>query len=152
MTTSDSVQLLERRLARGGLRSTAPRRALLEAMLAMGDHFTAEELSAAVPAVGRATVFRTLRLLQDLGTVCLVVLDDGTSEYRLAEAGHHHHLVCSSCGRVSDIAGCDLTDLLRTVSADTGFEVEAHRLELYGRCSDCRARGIDGIPAASRSG
>jgi Fur family ferric uptake transcriptional regulator len=139
VTASESVQLLERRLARGGLRSTAPRRALLDAMLALGDHFTAEELAAAAPGVGRATVFRTLRLLQDLGSICLVVLDDGTSEYRLAEAGHHHHLVCSSCGRVSDISGCDLTGLLRTISDDTGFEVEAHRLELYGRCAECRA-------------
>lgn len=142
MTSADPIQILERRLARGGLRSTGPRRALLEAMLELGDHFTAEQLSAAAPAVGRATVFRTLRLLQDLGSICLVVLDDGTSEYRLAEAGHHHHLVCSSCGRVSDIAGCDLTGLLRTVSEDTGFEVEAHRLELYGRCAECRA-GIE---------
>ena len=148
MTSSASIELLERRLARGGLRSTAPRRRLLEAMLELGDHFTAEELSTAAPAVGRATVFRTLRLLQDLGSICLVVLDDGTSEYRLAEAGHHHHLVCSSCGRVSDIASCDLTDLLRTVSMDTGFEVEAHRLELYGRCVDCLSRADRTAPSA----
>lgn len=132
-------QAIERRLARGGVRVTAPRRALLAAIEGLGDHFTAEELAAAAPAVGRATVFRTLRLLQDLGTICLVVLDDGTSEYRMAEPGHHHHLVCSVCGTVSDIVGCDLTELVRVVSEDTGFDVETHRLELYGRCAACRA-------------
>ncbi len=132
-------QAIERRLARGGVRVTAPRRALLAAIEGLGDHFTAEELAAAAPAVGRATVFRTLRLLQDLGTICLVVLDDGTSEYRMAEPGHHHHLVCSVCGTVSDIVGCDLTELVRVVSEDTGFDVETHRLELYGRCAACRS-------------
>ncbi len=141
----DPAQAVERRLSRGGVRVTAPRRALLAAIEGLGDHFTAEQLAAAVPAVGRATVFRTLRLLQDLGTICLVVLDDGTSEYRMAEPGHHHHLVCSVCGTVSDIVGCDLTDLVRSVSEDTGFDVETHRLEFYGRCADCRSQ-----PALSR--
>ena len=133
------MQSIERRLTGGGVRVTAPRRALLAAIDSLGDHFTAEELASAAPSVGRATVFRTLRLLQDLGSVCLVVLDDGTSEYRMAEPGHHHHLVCSTCGRVSDIVGCDLTELVRAVSEDTGFDVETHRLELYGRCAECRS-------------
>ena len=135
-----TVDALERTMERAGHRVTAPRRALLATMQGLGDHFTAEGLVAASPSVGRATVFRTLRLLQDIGTLCQVVLDDGTVEYRLTSGGHHHHIVCSQCGAVNDFASCDIQDLLTELGRRTGYDIEAHRLEVYGRCSSCRRR------------
>ena len=134
------TQAVERRLARTGYRMTSPRRRLLTAIDDLGDHFTAEQLAHVSPGVGRATVFRTLRLLQDIGSLCQVVLDDGTIQYRLAAGGHHHHVVCSQCGRVTDVSNCDIATLLDEVSMRTGYEVDSHRLEIYGRCSDCQAR------------
>ena len=107
-------------------------------MQQLGDHFTAEALLAASPEVGRATVFRTLRLLQEIGALCQVVLDDGTVEYRLTTGGHHHHIVCSQCGAVNDFAACDIQDLLDELSRRTGYDIESHRLEVYGRCAACR--------------
>ena len=133
-----SVDVLERELLRNGHRITEPRRTLLSSMQAMGDHFTAESLASASPGVGRATVFRTLKLLQEVGTVCQVVLDDGTLQYRLTSGGHHHHIVCSRCGAVNDFASCDIQGLLNEIAARTGYDIEAHRLEVYGRCSSCR--------------
>ena len=133
-----STSALERRIVRSGFRVTQPRRALLAAMQQLGDHFTADSLMVATPGVGRATVFRTLRLLQDLGTLCQVVLDDGAVEYRLTSGGHHHHIVCSQCGAVLDFSSCDIQDLLEELSRRTGYEIAAHRLEVYGRCADCR--------------
>ena len=127
-------------MIRNGHRVTAPRRALLTAMRGLGDHFTAEGVAAASPGVGRATVFRTLRLLQELEIVCQVVLDDGTVQYRLASGGHHHHIVCSRCGAVNDFASCDIQGLLGELARRTGYEIEAHRLEVYGLCSACRAQ------------
>ena len=106
----------------------------------IGDQFVADEVVEAAPGVGRATVFRTLRLLQDLGIVCQVVLDDGAVAYRLASGGHHHHLVCSECGAVSDFASGDIEGLLDDIAKRTGFRVDAHRLEVYGLCPECRAR------------
>jgi Fur family ferric uptake transcriptional regulator len=132
------VDILERELLRNGHRITGPRRALLSSMQAMGDHFTAEGLAIASPGVGRATVFRTLKLLQEVGTVCQVVLDDGTLQYRLTSGGHHHHIVCSRCGAVNDFASCDIQSLLAELARRTGYDIEAHRLEVYGRCSSCR--------------
>lgn len=135
-----STEALERVLARRGFRVTRPRRTLLRAMASLGDHFTAQDLMAAVAPqeVGRATVFRTIRLLQDMGTLCQVVLDDGTVEYRLTSGGHHHHVVCSQCGAVRDFASCDIDGLLAEIGRLTGFAVQAHRLELYGHCERCR--------------
>ena len=129
-----TTSAMERRLAADGYRLTAPRRALIRAVQHLGDRFTAEELVAGAPGVGRATAFRTLRLLQDLGLVCQVVLADGTVEYRLDEAGHHHHLVCTECGAVGDFAGCNVDDLLAELSRRTGYHIDQHRLEVYGRC------------------
>lgn len=137
METTDRI---EQALASEGFRLTGPRRALVEVMQGLGDHFVADEVLAAAPGVGRATVFRTLRLLQDLGIVCQVVLDDGAAAYRLASGGHHHHLVCSECGGVNDFASGDLEGLLDDIARRTGFRVDAHRLEVYGLCPDCRAR------------
>ena len=137
---TDSTDSIEQTLASEGFRLTAPRRALVEVMQGLGDHFVADDVVEAAPAVGRATVFRTLRLLQDLGIVCQVVLDDGTAAYRLASGGHHHHLVCSECGAVSDFASGDLEGLLDDIARRTGYRVDAHRLEVYGLCPDCRAR------------
>ena len=136
METTESIQ---RTLASEGFRLTAPRRALVEVMQGLGDHFAADEVLAAAPAVGRATVFRTLRLLQDLGIVCQVVLDDGVAAYRLASGGHHHHLVCSECGSVSDFSSGDIEGLLDDIARRTGYRVDAHRLEVYGLCPACRA-------------
>ncbi len=131
---------IERTLASEGFRLTGPRRVLVEAMRGLGDHFVADEVVEAAPAVGRATVFRTLRLLQDLGVVCQVVLDDGAAAYRLASGGHHHHLVCSECGAVSDFASGDLEGVLTEIAQRTGYRVDAHRLEVYGLCPACLAR------------
>jgi Fur family ferric uptake transcriptional regulator len=89
--------------------------------------------------VGRATVFRTLKLLQEVGTVCQVVLDDGTLQYRLTPGGHHHHIVCSRCGAVNDFASCDIQGLLSEIADRTGYAIDAHRLEVYGRCAACRS-------------
>lgn len=133
-----SAQALERRLAGSGHRLTEPRRQLIATMRGLGDHFTADDVLNASPDVGRATVFRTLRLLQDIGALCQVVLDDGATEYRLTSGGHHHHIVCSNCGATNDFATCDIQDLLEELARRTGYDIQAHRLEVYGVCSSCR--------------
>jgi Fur family ferric uptake transcriptional regulator len=139
MATADPI---ERTLSRRGYRLTSPRRAVLDTMRELGNHFTAEDVQAASPAVGRATVFRTMKLMRDLGIVCQVVLDDGTVVYQLTaedDTDHHHHVVCSECGQVTEFASDGLEQVLEGVARTTGFDIDTHRLELYGRCSNCHA-------------
>lgn len=138
MTTSVTPDAIERLLARRGYRLTAPRRHLLEIMAALGDHFAADAVVTAAPGVGRATVFRTLRLLQELGVVCQVVLDDGAIAYRLAPEEHHHHLLCVECGAAEDFSSDRLEGVLAELEVKSGYLIEAHRLEVYGRCTVCR--------------
>ncbi|MEX1022187.1 MAG: Fur family transcriptional regulator [Dehalococcoidia bacterium] len=137
--TQVSADAIERLLSRRGYRLTGPRRHLLEVMEGLGDHFPADAVVNASPEVGRATVFRTLRLLQDLGVVCQVVLDDGVLAYRLAPEEHHHHLLCVECGAVRDFSSDALEAVFDEIEGKTGYAIEAHRLEVYGRCPECQA-------------
>ncbi len=126
------------RLTARGHRVTAPRQAVLVALAAKGAPFTIEEVSGAVPGVGRATVFRTVRLLLESGLLCRIVLEDGSIRYELSESDHHHHLVCSRCGGVTEFGDAALDALIVANARAEDFALAGHSLELYGECRSCR--------------
>ena len=128
-----------------GYRVTPSRRAVIAAILARKNHFSADELAKRCRGAGRATVFRTIRLLSDLGVVCRVIMDDGSPRYLVSRSGHHHHLVCTGCGTVQDLDQCAVSGALREVADASGYEIEGHWLELYGRCAACQAKAA--VPA-----
>jgi Fur family ferric uptake transcriptional regulator len=128
-----------------GYRVTPPRRAVIAAILAQTGHFSADDLVARCGGAGRATVFRTIRLLTELGVVCRVLLEDGSKHYMVSQRGHHHHLVCTACGKVEDLDQCAIEEVVRELADATGYEVEGHWLELYGRCAECRAGVAEGV-------
>ncbi len=129
-------ELLET-LEERGYRSTSPRRAVADAIASQQRHFTAEWLREQLPWVGRATRYRSLKLLVETGVLCRVLLEDGNLHYQLSPRGHHHHLLCVECGASQDLLGCDIEDLLREVSAAHEFQLSGHWLEVYGRCQNC---------------
>ena len=140
--TDRILEALEER----GYRSTAPRRALAVAIGEQEKHFTAEGLRQQLPPkLGRATVYRTLKILVEAGVICRVLLEDGDLHYQLSHHGHHHHLLCVHCGSSQDLTGCDIEDVLLSTSARYGFELSGHWLEVYGRCREC----IDNAQAAA---
>ncbi len=128
------IQQEERHFAR----ATGARRAILHAIAAKEGHFTAEELSRGLPQVGRATVYRVLAHLLQEGSLCRVLLEEGTVHYQRGPELHHHHLVCQSCGGVQDITGCGVDEFVRGIAEQQGFQVTGHRLEIYGRCPACQ--------------
>lgn len=131
--------LLER-LTRYGHRVTGQRRAVLDAIAAAGTPFSIEEICEAIPDVGRATTFRTMKLLQELDLVCRVPLEDGTVRYQLSQSdAHHHHLICSGCGEVAEFSDGELDARIEANAAASGFRLESHSVELYGLCRACRA-------------
>jgi Fur family transcriptional regulator, ferric uptake regulator len=115
-----------------GYKVTPQRLAVLRA-LAEEQHQSLEEIRARCPKVGLVTIYRTLDLLSGIGVVRRLDLGNGP-RYELAE-DHHHHLICESCGHVSEFEECPVDPrLLR----DMDFEVSSHSLEIYGRCTDCK--------------
>lgn len=126
-----------------GYKLTPQRRAVLSAIDFTREHFTPADIHDMVhqehPDVGLVTIYRTLRLLTDLGLVCEVHVGGRQRSYVMRRPlEHHHHLICSRCGTVVDFAGCDLGELERKLSRQTGFEIKGHLLEFSGQCQDCR--------------
>ncbi len=115
-----------------GYKATPQRLAVLRA-LAAEQHQSMGEIRGRCPEVGLVTIYRTLELLSEIGAVRRLDLGDGP-RYEMAE-DHHHHLICESCGDVSEFEKCPL-DLRRLKGLD--FEVNSHSLEIYGLCAVCR--------------
>lgn len=120
-----------------GFRATGPRRAVLNAIGKSRGTFTAEELLNELPKVGRATVFRTIKLLQELDLVCRVPLEDGSVRYQLSEGDHHHHLVCRNCGAVTEFTDIEMDTRIQEQARAHRFQLQGHSIELYGLCAGC---------------
>jgi Fur family ferric uptake transcriptional regulator len=126
-----------------GYRITPQRRAVIKAIAGTHEHMTPSELYEKVrrdnPGIGLVTVYRTMEILTDIGLICELHSGGNCRSYLLRRpAEHHHHLVCSECGQVVDFTNCDLSDIERRLSRDTGFEMESHLLEFLGRCPACQ--------------
>lgn len=134
-----SLDQIGQRLEAAGHRLTPTRKAVVHAVLDSPGHFTVEQVGERTPGVGRATVFRTMKLLQDLAVVCRVVMEDGSLHYRLSTRGHHHHLVCTSCGRVEDFFDGGIRRLIDELGQSTKYRIDGHWLDVYGRCQACVA-------------
>jgi Fur family ferric uptake transcriptional regulator len=128
-----------------GYRLTEPRRAVAEMISARDGHFTAADLVDEArrrrPGLGRATIFRALDLFTSLHLVERVDLPGGDHAYVACEPAHHHHAICTSCGRSLDVDDLGLSDVLTTIGRRSGFRVTAHRLEIFGLCAACQAAG-----------
>jgi Fur family transcriptional regulator, ferric uptake regulator len=124
-------------------RETAPRRAVAALIAERQGHFTAADLLADANnrniKVGRATVFRTLDLLADQGSLERLDLPSGEHAYvACAPREHHHHVVCRSCGASVEVPDTGLQAVVHEIGARSGYRIESHRLELYGLCPDCQ--------------
>lgn len=119
-------------------RATRQRAAIAEALRRANRPVSPRELldeaRTAVPTLGPATVYRTLRAMVEDGAAVTVELPGEPPRYELAHLGHHHHFRCRACDRVFEVEGCpgDLAAL-----APAGFRVEAHEVLLFGRCAAC---------------
>lgn len=97
-----------------------------------------ELLRAAGERVGLTTVYRTLQAMADAGEVD-VLRNDGEAVYRRCRSGgHHHHLVCRSCGTTVELAAEDVESWAESVARRHGFTDVSHTVEVFGVCRSCR--------------
>ena len=129
----DILAVLEDR----GYRSTAPRRAIIRILEGKQEGFTAEEIIKELPAVGRATVYRTVKLLLEAGVICRLNLPDGAPRYSLSRIEHHHHTVCVKCGDVGEFRAATVERLMRAIGDDIPGDIVGHRIEFYISCYQC---------------
>ena len=125
-----------------GYKPTAPRKAITKLLEQKHDSFTVESLNEELPSVGRATVYRTIKLLLEAGAVCKLATINGSQMYSLCRVGHHHHhSVCIQCGAVEEFRAAAVERLINALSAEIPGEVIDHRIELYVVCGFCPSDG-----------
>ena len=130
------------KLKRSGYKLTPQRHAILKVIAQSHSHLTPAAIHKMVrqehPGIGLVTIYRTLEVLSQLGLICRVYTQGEQSYLLRRPLEHHHHLVCSSCGKVIDFTHCNLSELERKLSEETGFKVEGHLLEVMGLCKKCQ--------------
>jgi Fur family ferric uptake transcriptional regulator len=92
------------------------------------------------PDVGRTTVYRTLKLLQDAGLARELELEGQSVFERDYKRQHHDHFICRSCGEIFEFSNPQIEQLQEDIAAEIGFTIEGHRHQIYGTCRDCTAR------------
>jgi Fe2+ or Zn2+ uptake regulation protein len=145
--TRSSEQVYEAvaaRLRSVGQRLTSSRQALLDALTAAARPLTIPEILDERPELAQSSVYRNLVVLEEADVVHRVVGTDDFARWELTEdlAGHHHHLICATCGRVEDVpasAGLErsVAAAAAAITRTTGFRTQHHRLDLVGVCESC---------------
>jgi Fur family ferric uptake transcriptional regulator len=135
------------------LYATSTRKAISALLKAERRYLTAGDihrlLKASNPKLALSTVYRTLELLADAGSVSARTVPGGEAGYVYCTDEHHHHAICRACGHVDEV-DCDAMDRFRQALLDNqSFALDDHSIEFYGLCAACRprrhaARGRDG--------
>lgn len=129
-------------LRRKGYRVTGPRLAILGYLAEIKGHLNAQEIYGGIrsehPGIGMATVYRTLDLLANVGLLRILALKNNQARYELVRPGdHHHHLVCKTCGDITEFGSCNFQLISGEIEAATRFKIDEHTLEVYGCCPAC---------------
>ena len=143
--SDDPHELVQERLRRARQRYTSGRRDLVQRLLESGRPISIAELLELDTEHSQSSLYRNLAVLEGCGVVLRLPSVDNVTRFELSEdlTHHHHHLVCSGCGRLDDVtlpAELEASILGSTarLGREVGYEVHSHRLELVGLCSDCR--------------
>jgi len=134
--------LLNRYMAEKGLKSTRQRGLIIDTFFDTGGHLSVEDLWAKVRVqdvkVSVATVYRTMKLLNECGLAHARNFGDGQTRYEPAVGKHHHdHLICTRCGTIIEFENDRIEALQDVVARKHGFRVTSHKMELYGLCRNC---------------
>lgn len=126
-----------------GVRSTRQRAAIADALAASDDFLSAQELHEQLKqrgeSIGLTTVYRNLQALSQGGQIDALWDGSGETRYRHCSAGHHHHLVCRSCGTTVELQAEPVEEWAARVAAEHGFTAINHTVEVFGCCPSCTA-------------
>lgn len=132
-------------LAAQNLKMTPQRQAILSTILKAKGHLSSEELYGQVKkkdkSIGQATIYRTLKLLQDSGLVEPLDFADGVTRYELSYGKEHHdHLICENCGANMEILDEVIEKRQEELAEKYGFSLLRHKMYLYGICPKCQGK------------
>lgn len=127
-----------------GLNDSKAREAIVDAFLEVTDHVDLETLLEVArrrnPSVGMATVYRTMKLMEEAGLAHVRHFGSGAALYEVAVGREHHdHLICEACGRIVEFVSPEIEKLQDDIAARNGFKIHRHSHEMYGVCASCRS-------------
>jgi Fur family transcriptional regulator, ferric uptake regulator len=136
-------EVVEAHLRRHGFRWTNQRQLIVRLALATHDHFTAEQMLLRCqkqdPRVSRATVYRTLAVLEQAGFVEGLDTGDGGRRFEhVIGHEHHDHMVCKACAQIFEFRDDELERRQEVAARRIGFQIERHSLRIYGLCQKCQ--------------
>jgi Fur family transcriptional regulator, ferric uptake regulator len=134
-------------LRRAGHKVTPQRMMIIEALRNASGHITAAQIAEQVkgryPAVDLSTVYRTLDVLKRMRVATAIDVGTGDAMFEWAPPEPHHHLVCTSCDKISNLDHHYLAELNERLQADLGFQANLDHFAIFGLCGDCRMDGCE---------
>jgi Fur family ferric uptake transcriptional regulator len=142
-----SEKRIETELRKRGFKITPQRRTIIGAIMDSHEHLTPAAIHERVcqehPGIGLVTIYRTIEMLAELGLICETHVGGSCRSYLMRRPSeHHHHLICSDCGKVIDFTDCDLDGLESRLSEETSFKISGHLLEFLGQCRQCKEKVV----------
>lgn len=140
------IDVVKLKLKEEGYKLTPQRRSIVDIMIKNeGKHLNSEEIydlvKVSCPEIGLATVYRTLQLLDDIGAVSKLNLDDGCCRYEINlndETHNHHHLICKKCNKIIEVEEDLLETLEEQIEKNYGFKIFDHDVKFFGMCNSCK--------------
>ncbi|MGL5347480.1 MAG: Fur family transcriptional regulator [Peptostreptococcaceae bacterium] len=142
----NTMDILKEKLKETGFKITPQRRAIVDILLKNNsEHLSSEEIYDLVrvecPEIGLATVYRTMQLLDEVGVISKLNLDDGCIRYELSldkdDCHNHHHLICKKCGKIMEVKEDLLDSIEKQIQEIYKFNIVDHDVKFYGTCEDC---------------
>ncbi|MBM7711661.1 Fur family transcriptional regulator [Enterococcus xiangfangensis] len=147
---NEAVDQAVKGLKASGVRITPQRYAILEYLIQYRSHPTADEIFRSLESrfqnMSVATVYNNLRKFVEIGIVQEMNYGDAASRFDYTNK-QHYHAICTECGKIVDFFYPGLEDVEMASSKLTGYQVNKHRLEVYGLCPDCQKKAEDGATA-----
>ncbi len=127
------------RLSEAGFRRGGSRTRVVDLLGRQDCAITPLELDDELEGVGRATVYRTIEQLEDLGLILKIDIGGDSAAYERVDpkGHHHHHLVCNTCGKVIPFEDDNLESAIHAISTRDDFQIETHDITLRGTCRSC---------------
>ena len=139
--------ILKEKLRETGFKITPQRRAVIDILLKHNsEHLSSEQIYDLVrvdcPEIGLATVYRTMQLLDEIGVISKLNLDDGCIRYEISlnknECHNHHHLICKNCSKIIEVQEDLLESIESKIQERYKFDIVDHDVKFYGLCEDCK--------------
>ncbi len=133
-------------LKRNSLKFTIQREVILETLYNSNEHLTPESLHALIKKkfpelkTGIATIYRTLSLLEDSDMVTSLSFGASGKKYELGAKKHHDHMICTTCGDITEFVDEQIEKRQRSIANDLGFEMSDHSMQIYGICKKCQTK------------